>query len=199
MGLPMSLLSRLLAPKPQPLSRLWAWIVATARQPDWYLRHRVADTVDGRFDMVALVASLVLLELEARGRDREVAVLTERFVEDMDGSLREMGIGDLVVGKHMGRMIGALGGRLGSYRQALAETSDEALVEALSRNVYRDPAPEGAKGKPAPEGAKGKPASEGAKENMAPEGAAAALAPEVRALAARIRAASDDELLTAAL
>ena len=168
----MSLLSRLLTPSPQPLSRLWAWVVATARTPEWYLRHRVADTVDGRFDMVSLVTSLVLLELEARGRNREVAVLTERFVEDMDGSLREIGIGDLVVGKHMGRMIGALGGRLGAYRLALAEEDNVALAEALSRNVYR---------------------------GTAAEGAADALAVDVRALASRLHRAGDDALLTGAI
>lgn len=172
----MSLLSRLMNPPPPPLSRLWAWVVSTARQPDWYQRHMVADTIDGRFDMVTLVTSLVLLELEARGRNREVAVLTERFVEDMDGSLREIGIGDLVVGKHMGRMIGALGGRLGAYREALATELAEAPVEGaetldevLRRNVYR---------------------GEASDETVA------ALAADVRLLIERIGAAEDMPLLT---
>ena len=169
----MSLLSRLLTPPAPPLGRLWHRVVAIARQPDWYLRHQVADSIDGRFDMVALVTSLVLLELEARGRNRESAVLTERFVEDMEGSLREIGIGDLVVGKHMGRMIGALGGRLGAYRAALSdEATIPALADVLDRNVYR---------------------------GAAPEGAALALAPAVLALAARIHALTDDELLTGAI
>ena len=69
MGFAMSLLSRLLTPKPPQLFRLWTWVVETARQPGWYLEHKVADTVDGRFDMVALGTSLVLLELEARQRE----------------------------------------------------------------------------------------------------------------------------------
>lgn len=165
----MSLLSRLLKPPPPALGRLWGWIVATARRPEWYLEHRVADSIDGRFDMVALVASLVMLELERRGRNREIVVLTERFVDDMDGSLRESGIGDPVIGKHVGRMVGALGGRLGVYREALAAGVDsDALAGALARNVYR---------------------------GAAAAAAAPALAVAVRALAASIGAADDGALL----
>jgi cytochrome b pre-mRNA-processing protein 3 len=141
----MSFLSRLLTPPPPPLADLWVWITATARKPDWYLRHGVADTVDGRFDMVALVTSLVMFRLEESGLKVETAILTERFVDDMDGSLRDIGIGDLVVGKHIGRMMGALGGRLGAYRQALAPDAPPGeLADALARNVYRGEAPAGA-------------------------------------------------------
>jgi cytochrome b pre-mRNA-processing protein 3 len=63
------------------------------------------------------------------------ARLTELFVEDMDGQLRESGVGDLVVGKHIGRLMSVLGGRLGAYRDALASGSDAALTEAIDRNV----------------------------------------------------------------
>jgi cytochrome b pre-mRNA-processing protein 3 len=59
----------------------------------------------------------------------------------MDGQLREIGIGDVVVGKHMGRMMGMLGGRLGAYRAAL-EAGD--LKPALIRNLYRGNAPDAA-------------------------------------------------------
>jgi cytochrome b pre-mRNA-processing protein 3 len=65
--------------------------------------------------------------------------LTEIFVDDMDGQLRQIGIGDLVVGKHIGRIMSALGGRLGAYRAGLA--GDESLDEALVRNLYRGVAP----------------------------------------------------------
>lgn len=141
----MSFLSRLLNPPPPPLADLWAWTTATARQPDWYRRHAVPDTIDGRFDMVALVTALLMLRLEEIGRLRETALLTERFVDDMDGSLRDIGIGDMVIGKHVGRMVGALGGRLGAYREALAAPEPLIpLADALVRNVYRGAAPAGA-------------------------------------------------------
>jgi cytochrome b pre-mRNA-processing protein 3 len=53
----------------------------------------------------------------------------------MDGQLRESGIGDLVVGKHVGRLVSALGGRLGAFRAALAQGNGEAWRDALKRNV----------------------------------------------------------------
>ena len=47
------------------------------------------------------------------------------FIDDMDGTLRQIGIGDFVVGKHVGRMMGALGGRLAAFREALAAAALE--------------------------------------------------------------------------
>ncbi|MET0240496.1 MAG: ubiquinol-cytochrome C chaperone family protein [Sphingobium sp.] len=118
---------------------LYDAIVAEARAPHWYAQGRVPDTLDGRFDMVAAILSFVLLRLETLGASEDSARLAEIFVEDMDGQLRQIGIGDLVVGKHIGRMMSALGGRLGAYRAALAGEGD--LGEALERNLYRGEAP----------------------------------------------------------
>lgn len=102
------------------------------------------DTIDGRFDMVAAVLALVLLRLEAEGEPaREAgARVTELFVDDMDGQLRQIGFGDVVVGKHVGGLMGALGGRLTAFRAALGGKA--ALPDAVARNIYRDapPAPE---------------------------------------------------------
>ena len=76
------------------------------------------DTLDGRFDMIAAILALVLLRLEAEGEAGRgpSVLLTEIFIDDMDGTLRQIGIGDYVVGKHVGRMMGALGGRLAAFR-----------------------------------------------------------------------------------
>ncbi|WP_419826989.1 ubiquinol-cytochrome C chaperone family protein [Sphingomonas sp.] len=118
---------------------LYAAIVAAARDPRWYRAGGVADTLDGRFDMVSGVLALVLIRLEAAGDDgREPAArVTELFVDDMDGQLRQQGIGDIVVGKHVGRMMAALGGRIAAYRDGLAPGGD--LAGALDRNVHRGP------------------------------------------------------------
>lgn len=123
------------------LRPLYATIVATARRPDWYARGLAPDTIDGRFDMVAAVLALVLLRLEQLGEPgcAPAARLTELFVEDMDGQLRQIGIGDVVVGKHVGRMMSALGGRIGAYRDALEPDGD--LDGALVRNLWRGDAP----------------------------------------------------------
>jgi cytochrome b pre-mRNA-processing protein 3 len=122
------------------LATLYAAVVSEARRPHWYVEGGVPDTIDGRFDLVATVLSLVLLRMEQDGdaARSEQALLAELFVEDMDGQLRERGIGDLVVGKHVGNMMGALGGRLGAYREALA-SGDFTL--AARRNLYRDAPP----------------------------------------------------------
>lgn len=118
---------------------LYAAVVARAREPDWYLAGAVPDTIDGRFDMVATMLALVLLRLEIEPAGVAASAgLTERFVTDMDGQLREIGIGDVVVGKHMGRLMGALGGRIGAYRDGLAAGD---LRPALVRNVYRGAPP----------------------------------------------------------
>jgi cytochrome b pre-mRNA-processing protein 3 len=119
------------------LAPLYAAIVRTAREPHWYVEGQVPDTLDGRFDMVSTALSLVLLRLEALGDPaREPSArLTELFVSDMDGQLRQHGIGDLVVGKHVGRMMGQLGGRLAAYREGLADGGD--LAGAIERNVHR--------------------------------------------------------------
>jgi cytochrome b pre-mRNA-processing protein 3 len=129
-----------------PVDQLYAAVVAEARRPDWYLAGEVPDTIDGRFDMVALVLSLLLLRLEdvAAGAPGHPAAqlsadLAERFIADMDGNLRQDGIGDQVVGKHIGRMMAALGGRLGAYRDARGDAA--AMAEALARNVWRGAAP----------------------------------------------------------
>ncbi len=121
-----------------PGDALYRAIVAEARTPDWYLAGEVPDTVDGRFDAVALGLALVLLRLEREGEGQRQfsADLTERFIADMDGSLRELGIGDPTVGKQVGKMVSALGGRLGAYRDALAGGGED-LETALARNLYR--------------------------------------------------------------
>ena len=120
---------------------LYRAIVAAARDPAWYCDGEVPDTVDGRFDLVAAVTALVLLRLEAEGEaGREPSVLlTELFIEDMDSSLRQIGIGDYVVGKHVGRMMGALGGRLTALRAARA--GEQGFDAAARRNVFRDSPP----------------------------------------------------------
>jgi cytochrome b pre-mRNA-processing protein 3 len=115
-------------------------IVAAARQPEWYRGDGVPDTLEGRFDMVAALLALVLLRLEREGEGAQAhsVALTEIFIDDMDGTLRQIGIGDFVVGKHVGKLVGALGGRLGAFRAAFAGEAD--LDAAVRRNLFRDAA-----------------------------------------------------------
>lgn len=134
----MSLIDRLFAAKPDPrdeLRPLWRAVVAEARQPHWYREGGVADTVAGRFDMVTAALALVLIRMEAAPALAQASVyLTELFVEDMDGQIREFGVGDVVVGKRVGQLMGAMGGRIAAYREGLAG-GDDALCAAVDRNV----------------------------------------------------------------
>jgi cytochrome b pre-mRNA-processing protein 3 len=140
----LSLLSRLLGDRGDRLAYqpLYQSVVAIGRDPAWYRAGQVPDTVSGRFDVIAAVFSMLLLRLEredtpeARGA---TVLLTELFADDMDGSLRQIGIGDLVVGKHMGRVMGALGGRLGAFRSAAGDPIGTA--RAVDRNIFHEAAP----------------------------------------------------------
>ena len=127
-------------PDPREARRpLWNAVVATARAPHWYAAGHVPDTLDGRFDMVSLVLALVLHRIDEDPAQARAGVeLTELFVTDMDGQMRQIGFGDMVVGKQIGRMVGALGGRLGVYRAA--DGTDE-LRAALVRNLWRGKEP----------------------------------------------------------
>lgn len=114
---------------------LYAAIIAAGRQPHWYLDGAVPDSMDGRFDMIATILALVLLRLEADPATALASArLTERFIADMDGQLRQSGVGDVGIGKHVGQMMSMLGGRIGAYREGLAGGD---LGPALLRNLYR--------------------------------------------------------------
>lgn len=121
-----------------PATALYAAIVGIGREPHWYVEGAVPDTVDGRFDMIASVLAIVMLRLEAeptQAAGEASARLVECFVEDMDGQLRQFGVGDVVVGKRMGKMMGMVGGRLGAYRDGLL--GGASFADALLRNLYR--------------------------------------------------------------
>lgn len=135
----MNYLTRLFKRRPDPRDRiqpLWAALVAEARRPEWYAERSVADTLEGRFDMISAVLALALIRME---REPELAALTgpltEQFVEDMDGQLRQTGVGDLMVGKQIGKLMSTLGGRTGAFRRALAGDEGGALAEAARRNI----------------------------------------------------------------
>lgn len=116
---------------------LWHRAVAIAREEHWYADRGVADTVEGRFDMVTASAALVIIRMNEEGDAEGAARFTELFIEDMDGQLREAGVGDLVVGKSMGKLVSALGGRIGAYKEGLGK-DDAALADAADRNVTRN-------------------------------------------------------------
>ena len=135
----MSLLNRLLG-RPdrgqEQIRPLWHKVVELARDPAWYRDCGVADTVPGRFDAISLVVALVRLRMDGKPELRAPSArLTELFVADMDGQLRQSGVGDLAMAKRMGKLMSVLAGRIEALKAALAEADDAALIAAVERNV----------------------------------------------------------------
>lgn len=135
-------LLRIFGPAERAQRPLFEAIVAAARQPDWYRRCRVPDTIEGRFAMLATLTALVTLRLEAgSAKARRAAVgLAECFIDEMDGEARQMGIGDPSIAKQVGAMVGALGARVGRLRPLVG--GGEEWDAALGHAIYRGAAPD---------------------------------------------------------
>lgn len=134
----MSFLSRLTRSRREDadMRPLWHRVVEIAREKAWYQAGQVADTVAGRFDVITMVLAVVLLRMEREDALHAPSTrLTELFVTDMDGQLRQGGVGDLMVGKHIAKLMSTLGGRIGALRDALAHSDDAALEAAIERNI----------------------------------------------------------------
>ena len=112
-------------------------IVDQARTPDFFLRLEVPDTLDGRFEMIALHMFLVLNRLKAEHEATEefAQALFDAMFADLDRGLREMGATDMGVGKRVKEMATAFYGRIAAYEKGL-EGGDEILSEAVKRNLY---------------------------------------------------------------
>lgn len=112
-------------------------VVEQARQTVFFADYGVPDTLDGRFELICLHAFLYLHRLKAVRPEAKPFCQSffDRMFADFDRSLREMGVGDLSVGKHVKRMARAFYGRILSYEAGLAG-DDSALAAALARNVF---------------------------------------------------------------
>ena len=112
-------------------------IVEQARRPGFFIDLGIPDTVDGRFELIALHAFLYLRRL--KGEQPQSGPLAQRFFDtmftDFDRSLREMGTGDLSVGREVKRMAQAFYGRVDAYEKGLAGEAS-ALQAALARNLF---------------------------------------------------------------
>lgn len=127
---------------------LYAAAVEQARTPDLYARLGAPDTVEGRFEMVALHVWLVMRRLKEGGpgaRKTSQAMFDAMF-RNLDDSLRELGVGDLSVGKKIRKLAENFYGRIGAYEAALEKGGEgDDLARAIGRNVFEnEDAPEAA-------------------------------------------------------
>ncbi len=122
---------------------LYTAAVGAARDPYIFETLGVPDTLDGRFDVIGLYVFLVVHRLHAaskEGQELAQAVFDAMF-SDMDINLREIGVGDMTVGKRVRAMWEAFNGRSAAYAAALDSGDVMALAGALGRNVWRGQAP----------------------------------------------------------
>ncbi|WP_339914871.1 ubiquinol-cytochrome C chaperone family protein [uncultured Brevundimonas sp.] len=123
---------------PRAGEALYALAVTQARDPGFYTTLGVADRIDARFELYTLHVLLLVLRLRDGGdRGGEAAqVLFDVYVSALDNALRELGVGDVSVGKKMRKLGEALYGRMTAYETPLRDGDETALAEALVRNVY---------------------------------------------------------------
>ncbi len=119
---------------------LYAALVKRARQHVFYRDFEVPDTFDGRFEMIALHAFLIFFRLKGQeGRAEDMAqALMDIIIADLDENLRQAGVGDLSVGRHVKNLARHLLGRIAAYDAAISRSKgdDDLLCGALRRNIY---------------------------------------------------------------
>jgi cytochrome b pre-mRNA-processing protein 3 len=120
---------------------LYTALIAEARRPAWYVEGQVADSLDGRFAVLASVVAQAIQRLEDGDEEsvRGSVALTESFISDMDAQMREEGFGDPSVGKQVRSMVGALASRVDRWRHARGGEVDWA--DAVRFSIYRDSPP----------------------------------------------------------
>ena len=124
----------------QPEEQLYRKALEASRNPELYLEFKVADSLDGRFDMLCLHVALIMRRLKAAEELRCAGFsqnLFDIFFADMDLTVREMGVGDLGVARRVRQMSEAYMGRLMAYSAHLDAKDTEGLAASLARNVSR--------------------------------------------------------------
>src|SRR5579862_3914870 len=121
------------------IAALYGMIVAQARSAAFYAVYEVPDSVEGRFDLLVLHLVLVLRRLaRLDGEGRWLGQrLFDAFCADLDGNLREMGVGDLAVPKRMRQFAEAFYGRQAAYLAGLDAPGPQAFENALARNIFQ--------------------------------------------------------------
>ncbi|HXV00005.1 MAG TPA: ubiquinol-cytochrome C chaperone family protein [Caulobacteraceae bacterium] len=120
-------------PRPTAAARLYDAAVTQSRSPDLYAGLGAPDTVEGRFELLTLHVILILERLRGEGPMATALsqALFDLYCRNLDGALREMGVGDLTVSRRMKALGGAFYGRAAAYRAAIADLPDPNELAAL--------------------------------------------------------------------
>lgn len=121
------------------VSRMYGGLVEQGRSSVFYETLCVPDSTDGRFDLIALHVFLLMNRIQQENdktAQKAVQALFDCFFKDMDRSLREQGVGDLGVPRHIKMMMRAFKGRATSYHEALKTKDSAVMADAVQRNIY---------------------------------------------------------------
>ena len=116
--------------------RLFEGAVRQARTPAFYSGLGVPDTVLGRFELYTLHVVLLAERLGGVGPEAREAcqAMFDAYLLNLDIALREMGVGDLSMGKKMKKLGRAFYGRMKSWEAARGDGPAESAI--ISRTVY---------------------------------------------------------------
>lgn len=121
---------------------LFGHIMDQSREPVFYKKFAVADNLDGRFDLMALHMAIVIEKINHSENKEQVLklkqILQEIMFDNLDLTMREIGVGDMGVGKKVKAMAEAFYGRMKVYKEHLNSKDHGEMADALSRNLYRE-------------------------------------------------------------
>ena len=119
-------------------ANLYKLIVKQSRKKEFYLSLKIPDTIDGRFELIVLHFFLLerTLDKEIKKDQLVYKELLDIMYKDFDMSLREIGVGDLSVGKKIYHMTEAFSGRLFAYRKFNNKKNFNIMERTIKRNIY---------------------------------------------------------------
>lgn len=119
-------------------------VIEQSRIIEFYEKYSVEDSLDGRFDLMSLHMAIVLEKLDRHKKIKYVPeykrILQEIMFDNLDLTLREIGVGDLGVGKKIKVMAEAFYGRMLAYQNLFLEKNEIEMSNTLKRNLYREKA-----------------------------------------------------------
>ena len=111
--------------------------VRQSRRVAFYSQMGVADPPEGRFEALTLHILLIIDRLRVDGPTEAplCQALFDVFIGDLDGAMREMGVGDLAMAKRMRKLGEAVYGRAKAFDEAVKSLPDASALRALMRRT----------------------------------------------------------------
>ncbi|HFB2048614.1 MAG: hypothetical protein HRT83_04685 [Hyphomicrobiaceae bacterium] len=118
-------------------AKIYGTIVEQIRNPIFYVRYGVQDTIVGRYELLVLHIAIILaiLRLYEPANGPLSRGIVEAFVTDMDDNMREMGIGDMSVPRQVKKVSAGLLERSRDYIKSLQDNNELVLGSHLVQHL----------------------------------------------------------------